>query len=154
MASRIWLIAAIAWIGVIFFSSTTIASEWCEEAFSSLSALLFARLHPGYSSYDLVHLLADKSVHVTLFLVLAALLWKAIPGARWKWVVILLAGLLVGSCSEFLQRFFPGRDPAIRDVLINLGGTGIGLILCLELARRRSYLSRPRAEAVSVASEK
>jgi VanZ family protein len=153
VSSRIWLSAAVAWIGVIFFSSTTLASQWCETGFTRLSALLVS-LHPSHSSYDLIHLLTDKSVHVALFLVLAALLWKALPSAPAKWAIILLAGLFVGSCSEFLQRFFPGRDPAIRDVLINLSGTALGVVLCLKLARRPADLSSSKEDAVTAVAEK
>jgi VanZ family protein len=153
VTSRVWLLAVIAWIGVIFFSSTSLASQWCEEAFSAVSALLFGGLRSQAFSYDLIHLLADKGFHVMLFLVLAALLWRAIPSARWKWAIILIAGLFIGSCSEFLQRFFPGRDPAVRDVLINLGGTALGLVACLMLARRTSDSLFGKAEPLTVAAD-
>jgi VanZ family protein len=83
-------------------------------------------------------LLADKSVHVSLFLVLALLLWRILPNAPWKIAAILVSGALVGSASEFLQRFFPGRDPAVRDVLINIGGTAIGAAVCLMWVKYRS----------------
>ena len=153
MSSRIWLVAVIAWIGVIFFSSTSLASRWCEESFNAVSALLFGGLHSQTFSYNLLHLLADKGFHVALFLVLAALLWRAIPGARWKSATILLVGLLIGSCSEFLQRFFPGRDPAVRDVLINLGGTAVGIIGCMMLTRRTVHTSLGRTDPVTVVAD-
>jgi VanZ family protein len=57
------------------------------------------------------------------------------PSVQWKIVVILLLGLLVGSCSEFLQSFFPDRDPAFRDVLINVGGTLAGVVVCFAGAK-------------------
>ncbi len=119
----------IAWIGVIFFSSTSIASDWCEQLYSYLCGLLYSGAQPGDASYDWMHFLADKGLHVTMFFILAVLLWKAIPAGSGKVMGILLAGLVIGSCSEFLQLFFPGRDPAIRDVFINLGGTALGLLL-------------------------
>ncbi len=49
--------------------------------------------------------------------------------------MILLCGAIVGSCSEYLQRFFPDRDPAIRDVLINIGGTALGLLICRSVVK-------------------
>jgi VanZ family protein len=133
-----WILALIVWIGVIFFSSTSLASQWCEEGFRFLSGIIFSHLHPDDSSYGLIHLLADKSVHVGLFLVLALLLWRILPNAPWKIAAILVFGALVGSASEFLQRFFPGRDPAVRDVLINIGGTAIGAAVCLMWIKYRS----------------
>jgi len=122
-----WVWAAIAWIGVIFFSSTTVAGQSSEEAFGALSKLLLTHLQPGTSSYDIVHLLADKSVHVGLFFVLAVLLWRALPSAPGRVIAIMVIGAAIGSCSELLQMLFPGRDPAVRDVLINIGGTALGV---------------------------
>jgi VanZ family protein len=135
-----WYLAVAAWISVIFFSSTSLASQLCEQLFRSVSALFFARVAPTDPSYDVLHLMADKGLHVSMFLVLALLLWKAYSSKRGKVWLILLTGLIVGSCSEFLQRFFPGRDPAVRDVLINLGGTALGvcLVLCVSKLRARS----------------
>jgi VanZ family protein len=133
-----WTLALIAWIGVIFFSSTSLAAEWCEEGFHFLSAIILGHSLSSNSSYRLIHLLADKSVHVALFFVLALLLWRILPNAPWKIAAILFCGALVGSASEFLQRFFPGRDPAVRDVLINICGTGIGAAVCLTWVRYRS----------------
>jgi VanZ family protein len=133
-----WWFAVAAWLGLIAFSSTSAAGESSERAFSSLSAILLRYFHVSDRVYWLFHFIADKGVHVTLFAVLAILLWQAIPQGRGKSVVILLAGGLVGSGSELLQRFFPDRDPAIRDVIINLGGTAFGLMLCWAVSRWQS----------------
>jgi VanZ family protein len=74
--------------------------------------------------------------------VLAVLLWQALRHSEKKIWFILLSGAAVGSCSEFLQRFFPGRDPAIRDVLINIGGTAIGIAFCIVVTKALSHRSR------------
>jgi VanZ family protein len=137
------IVGVIAWVGVIFFSSTSLASQWCEQAFHFLSAMLFNHLRPDDSSYGLIHLLADKGLHVSLFFVLALLLWKILPDAQWKIARILLFGAAVGSTSEFLQSFFPGRDPALRDVLINVAGTAFGVGVSVAWIKHRS-----RTEAV------
>lgn len=121
---------------MIFFSSTSIAAEWCERAFHFLVGIIFGGLR-NVPSLGLIHLLADKGFHVALFLVLAVLLWNAVPNMPRKIAVILVCGALVGSASEFLQRFFPGRDPAIRDVLINIAGTALGVWLCVSLLKHK-----------------
>lgn len=141
-----WLYAVIVWVGVIFFSSTSSALAWCEAAFSFLSTFLFGPKVREHPSFPIFHLLADKGLHVTLFLVLAVLLWKALPPGRSKSIQILVLGFLVGCCSEFLQRFFPDRDPAIRDVLINFFGTSLGLACALFVASRyrSGALNSPR----------
>ncbi|MGH9620452.1 MAG: VanZ family protein, partial [Bryobacteraceae bacterium] len=134
-----WWIAVAAWLGVIAFSSTSMAGQGSQEAFVSLSSILFRYLHPSYTEYLIIHFLADKGVHVALFAVLGILLWQAIPAWRWKPVVILVVGAFVGSCSEFLQSFFPGRHAEIRDVLINVGGTALGLGICFAISRLRRH---------------
>lgn len=149
-----WAWASTAWIGVIFFSSSSLAGQSSEKAFSALSQLL-THLQPGTSSYDVVHLLADKSVHVGLFAVFAVLLWGALVSANRKIGWILLIGAFIGSCSELLQSFFPGRDPAVRDVFINIGGTALGLIFRIgigKLYRPEKRLARLGASHQSVSS--
>jgi VanZ family protein len=150
LSKTFWRLALTLWILIIFLSSTSTASQLCENGFSYVSSLLFQTLHPHSSSYDLVHLLADKGLHVTLFCILAILLWQAIPNIEHKFLILLVCGAFVGSCSEFLQRFFPDRDPAIRDVLINTAGTALGLIICRltrASARRESF--EPEHSAVA-----
>jgi VanZ family protein len=127
--TKAWRFAVAAWICLIFFSSTSVASEWSESAFSGVTGLLFRQLHPNSHPFEVVHLLADKGLHLTLFCILAILLWQALPQIRRKTITILICGAFVGSCSELLQSFFPGRDPAIRDVFINIAGTAIGIAL-------------------------
>jgi VanZ family protein len=133
-----WIVGVVAWVAVIFFSSTSLASQWCERAFHFLSGIMFDNLQLDDSSYGLIHLLADKGVHVSLFFILALLLWKTLPDAQWKIVRILLVGAAIGSASEFLQSFFPGRDPALRDVLINVGGTVAGVGASVAWIKHRS----------------
>ena len=140
---RAWAWVALAWIGVIFFSSTSLALKWAEGGFSFLSSALLQHLKENTSSYHLAHLLADKGFHVTLFFVFAVLLWLALGRNVRKGWIILLAGAVIGCISEFLQRFFPDRDPALRDVLINTGGTALGLAICFAIGRVRSSRREP-----------
>ena len=122
-----WGWSAVVWVGVIFFSSSSLAGKSSEDAFSALSRLLLGQLQPGTPPYNIVHLLADKSVHIGLFAVFAVLLWKALADVRRRIGWILLLGAITGTCSEILQSFFPGRDPAFTDVLINIAGTALGI---------------------------
>jgi VanZ family protein len=115
------------WIGLILFSSTSLAGEVSDAAFTRLVAAHIRR----YDIFDLYHrwhvyFLAEKTVHLTLFIVLAIVLWRSLPNGPWRFGVVLLCGSLVGCCSELVQCLFPDRDPAVRDVLINAAGTAIG----------------------------
>ena len=144
LAGRVnnWIWAVLAWIGVIFVSSTSLASKWAEGLFDFISSEFLSGLHRDSPSFGIVHLVADKGFHVSLFCILAILLWLAIMYDGRKWLLILLSGAVVGTCSELLQRFFPDRDPAVRDVLINIGGTALGLMFCVAATR---VFSHPRS---------
>src|SRR3954471_896858 len=107
---RYWMIAVMGWTAVIFFSSTSLAGSLSEQAFDALSTLLFQGWQSAPGLYHPVHFVADKSVHVSLFAIFAVLLWNALPDISRKLGYVILAGTVVGCGSEFLQRFFPGRD--------------------------------------------
>lgn len=126
---RVWSIASAAWIGLILFSSTSLASEYCERAFAWLFSAAVGK-HAD-AAYDPLHFLAEKGLHLTLFFVLAMLLWRVFSTPRWRRVAtVAVIGLIVGTASELLQNFFPNRDPAIRDVFINLAGCLLGAAVC------------------------
>ena len=132
----LWWAASGAWTALILFSSTSIAAEYCERGFVSIYGSTLGKDFSSGQVYDWIHFLADKGLHVTLFLVLGTLLWRVFSAARWRRLSqVAVLGLLVGTSSELLQILFPGRDPAIRDVMINLAGTLLGGTLCALRAR-------------------
>lgn len=133
---RGWAAAAAGWLGLIFLSSTSFVARWCEEVFHAILGDRYAAVPlPGTPEHWL-HFLAQKSVHVTLFAVFAILLWKALPERRSKLALVFLIGGTTGICSELLQRLFPGRDPAVRDALINFGATVAGALAFRAWTRR------------------
>lgn len=132
-----WKLAVLAWTGLVFFCSTSMAGQWSESAFYFLCSL-FLGVKPHHRAYGHLHFIAEKGVHVTLFFVFAILLWNATPTSPRKAAAILAAGLVVGSLAELFQFLFPGRDPAVRDVLIDLGGTAIGVMLSAVVTKRHA----------------
>jgi VanZ family protein len=128
--SKIERFALVGWIAGIFFSSTSLAGRSSDEAFHSISRFFGYEPDPDAPDPDRIHFLAEKSVHIVLFSVLGILLWRRIPNRGQKVLTSLLSGTIIGAFSEFLQRFFPERDPAISDVLINIGGTAVGIAVC------------------------
>jgi VanZ family protein len=118
-------IASVGWIGLILFSSTSVAGEWSERAYAWIYAAVFGASKTQGTGTSLLHFVAEKCVHLTLFFVLGLLLSRVVFG-RMRFGKVVLGGLIVGTASEILQRFFPGRDPAVRDVFINVVGTALG----------------------------
>jgi VanZ family protein len=139
-----WMTAVTGWIAMIGFSCTSLAGSWSERAFHAVSAFLFQQLQLGVGGSPLVHFLAEKSVHVCLFATFAVLLWNTLPNSFRKLGYVILAGTLLGCGSEFLQRFFPGRDPALRDVCINAAATICGAVMSLVVfSSKRKQASTP-----------
>lgn len=125
-----WAAGAAGWILLIFFSSTSLAASWCESLYAYISSSFMPAGVEGHNA--VLHFVAHKSFHFMLFFILALWLWNAIAAPdRIRLAVVLAGGLIVGTASEYLQRFFPDRDPAIRDVLINFGSAAIGAVVRL-----------------------
>ncbi len=129
----LWVVAVTV---LIAFTSTSLAGEVCDRAFHSVMALSFGPVRPHSFGFLLLHFIAEKGVHLALFAALAMLLSYVMPNERWRTSVILLIAFTSGALSEWLQSFFPGRDPALRDVAINFCGAVFGLILSNFLCRR------------------
>jgi VanZ family protein len=124
----LWVFIAYAWTGFILFSSSSFALRQCNAAFQKLCSWILSggSYQPDGTTYETMRLIADKSFHITMFFVLALPLSKVFLARQSKFGYIALTGLIVGSVSELLQNYFPGRDPAVQDVLLNLAGVVIG----------------------------
>jgi VanZ family protein len=82
-----------------------------------------------------------KAAHITIFGILAVLTARALTGSRSGhvlWLAAVLAGVYAAS-DELHQAFVAGRSPLVTDVLIDLAGVAVGLLVW-----QRFLASRPR----------
>jgi len=86
-----------------------------------------------------------KCAHVTEYAVLALLLWRAlrsIPVLRAKTLIVLAAVVLgcalFAATDEFHQTFVKSRTPSVRDVLLDIAGAILGLLIGVSFARGHS----------------
>ena len=113
--TRVRVLAIVLNLGLVFFSSTKLAADLCEDAYRFYRPLFLA-----HTNLSILHLLADKSIHFSLFFSLGVLLYMAAGGTDVRRVLSVFAiCLIVGSLSEVLQGFFPGRDPSVADTILN-----------------------------------
>jgi VanZ family protein len=118
-------------LGTIFFSSSSAAAAFCDDMFTSIFAGV-----TNHETRAATHFVLEKGVHITLFLIFGLLLMGAVRALpAWRISVVFFSAMVVGSAAEYLQTFFAGRDPAIRDVAIDVCGASIGIAI--------SLLSRP-----------
>ncbi len=80
----------------------------------------------------------DKFVHFLLFLVFAILFFISIaavlfPGnAKYlPWIATAIISIGFGILIEFFQKYIPGRDPDILDVLADALGALFGIVLVI-----------------------
>ncbi len=94
-----------------------------------------------------------QCAHVGEYAVLALLMWRAL---RWGITVsmrtptlcgvVLLACALFAASDEFHQTFVKSRTPSVRDVLLDVTGASLGLLIAASFASRRPKDSRIRTE--------
>jgi len=139
---KYWL-PVLIWFGVIFAGSTDIFST---EQTSRYLVPFLRWLDPQISSSAIasVHFALRKIGHLTEYAILAALLWRALRSAenlRVKmstlFVGVWVACVIFAASDEFHQSFLASRTASPHDVLIDVCGALIGILLCLMFSRRR-----------------
>jgi hypothetical protein len=95
-------------------------------ALSLAGAVVFARWHAtGRSEVDVVELFHFVEYGIITFLFYRA--WKPADDGS-VFILPVLAGLLVGTCEEWLQWFIPVRVGEMADVFLNLAAILCGLV--------------------------
>jgi VanZ family protein len=132
------------WLVVIFVCSTSIMSA---DHTSRYIVPFLLWLKPGMSprAIWIILITARKCAHVIEYAFLALLLWRAlrsVPTLHAKSMIVFGAVLL--GCSlfavsdEFHQTFVKSRRPSVRDVLLDVTGALLGLLIGAIFARSHS----------------
>ena len=104
MKNRFLLILpVIIWIGVIF----------------TISSIPSPKIPYGYIPQ------IDKGVHLYEYLVLSVFYLYSTKGKYKLWGIVLI--VLLAGIDEFHQRFIPGRDASLLDLMADITGGGFGL---------------------------
>lgn len=134
----------IAWMFLIFAGSTDLLSANHTSRFL-LPFLLWLNPHISFQTLMLVQLIVRKMGHLTEYAILATLLWRAVrhhwPPVRksfWKPATLTLAlAMIYAATDEFHQSFIPSRTATAHDVVIDIIGAMIGLLICWMFVRHR-----------------
>ena len=137
---KYWL-PLLIWVCVIFVGSTSIMSS---EHTSRYIVPFLLWLKPGMSPKAIwtILVVVRKCAHVIEYTVLALLLWRAlrsIPTLCTRTFVVfgavLLGCALFAASDEFHQTFVKSRTPSVHDVLLDVGGAFLGLLIGTTFAR-------------------
>ena len=144
---------AAAWYAVIFcFSAQTGSSS--SALSDGLLHRLLERFWPAFfhqseaeraALADFLTFLLRKGAPMGIYVVLAGLLLWAVrrqPSPRRRVLTVLPLCALLAGLDEFHQTFVPGREGRLRDVLIDLAGAALFLLLWALLRRLQAWRKR------------
>ncbi len=144
---KYWL-PLLIWLGVIFVGSTDLMSA---EHTSRFIVPILLWLKPGMAPETIRSILfaMRKCAHVSEYAILALLLWRALrSGLAIGGKMSILFGAVLLSCAvfaasdEFHQSFVKSRTPSVRDILLDIAGAFIGLLIGASFARRHPKKTR------------
>jgi len=144
---KYWL-PLLAWLVVTFVGSTNLLSVANTSRFIDPFLLW---LKPGMTSETIwvIIVVMRYCAHVGEYMVLALLVWRALRWGTSMSVrmstlcgVVLLGCTLFAASDEFHQRFVKSRTPSVRDVLLDVGGASLGLLIAASFANRRPKSGR------------
>ena len=145
---KYWL-PVIVWMAVIFGASTSLGRPENTSRFVR-PILVWLFPHISEETIDQVHLVVRKTAHFAEYSILGLLLWRLVQwDAAWtpcrsrQYLTALLLAALYAASDEFHQEFVPGREAAVRDVLIDTCGAGFGLAAVWAARRLRPKKKGP-----------
>src|SRR5260370_31168895 len=138
---KYWL-PVLIWIGLIFVGSTdALSAEQTSRFLVPFLRWLDAQISgPSIAATQVV---VRKLGHITEYAILAMLLWRGLRGGtrlQAKTSILFslawFAAAIFAVTDEFHQSFVPSRTASPIDVMIDICGAMIGLIICLTFAAR------------------
>ena len=148
---KYWL-PPLIWLGVIFVGSTDLMST---EHTSRFIVPILLWLKPGMAPETIRSILfaVRKCAHLSEYAVLALLFWRALRGgsaihAKMSMLfgAVLLGCAVFAASDEFHQSFVKSRTPSVRDVLLDIAGALLGLLIGVSFAHRRPKTTQGTAQ--------
>jgi VanZ family protein len=135
---------AIVWMALIFLGSTDMLSA---EHTSRFLVPFLRWIDPqiSFATLNAIQFGIRKLGHLTEYGILAMLLWRALRGGTRRqmkmsilFLVAWVACVVFAASDEFHQSFVPSRTASGNDVLIDICGALIGLMICWLFGSRRN----------------
>jgi VanZ family protein len=129
-------------MAVIFFLSTSLFGA---EETASVVEWVLRKILPWLDQPDIhrIHLVIRKAAHVTEYAVLCILWWKGLVkgGASWAKAASLafFISALYAASDEFHQSFVANRTPSPVDVLIDMTGAALALLIVNLIQKQRVH---------------
>jgi VanZ family protein len=140
---KYWL-PVLIWLSFIFIGSTDLMSS---EQTSRFLIPFLRWLRPDISAeaFAQIHFFTRKLGHVTEYAILATLFWRAIrAGTKFRlqiaapFITAWLVSAIFAASDEFHQSFVQSRTAAVGDVMFDIVGASVGLVICWWFARKKA----------------
>lgn len=136
MKKILWLIALIVWISFIFYNSLQSGSVSGEASNRITNQVynIFTKLNINVNILTL-HTYIRKIAHFFEYLILGILVYKVLSefnlykGSAKILLISFLLCFVVAITDETIQYFVPGRSGQLTDVLIDMLGSGVALLI-------------------------
>lgn len=136
---KISIFLCILWMGVIFYNSSNNAEISNKASYALLSSIqktgeqIKKAQVRVKSDKEKLNIILRKNGHFIEYLILAVLIALAFFTHNFKSknaiVYILFICLFYAVTDEFHQKFVPGRNSDVGDILIDFGGAVVGTII-------------------------
>ncbi|MGA3182252.1 MAG: VanZ family protein [Verrucomicrobiota bacterium] len=140
---KYWL-PLILWMVMIFGASTSLGRPENTSRFI-VPFLLWLDPKMPMETVEKIHHAVRKTAHFAEYAVLGLLLWRAVhfnpalaAGQSRSFAIALLLAALYASSDEFHQKFVPGRNASVSDVMLDTCGAATGLAALWTARRLRS----------------
>ena len=149
---KYWL-PLLIWLGVMFLGSTDLMSAQHTSRFI-VPFLRWLNPHISWAAINTIHTVIRKLGHVSEYAILALLLWRAVRSGSALHMkmsllfgAVLLASAFFAASDEFHQSFVRSRTPSVRDVLLDVAGAFLGLLIGASFAQRHPKQTRSTTES-------
>lgn len=120
-----------------------ILNNWLPVFIWASIIFLFSSSPTGTAShFDPIDFVIKKTAHLVFFGIFSLLFYRGLifsgVGSKKAGYWAILATFIYGITDEFHQSFTPGRDPTIRDVIIDTIGAGVTIYFIWNLLPRSS----------------
>jgi VanZ family protein len=141
-----WIIAAIIWMTGIF-CATQLPYFTGENTSKTIEKVVDTEHKTidtpsaDHGGIKVLNFLIRKATHLTVFGVLAFLLFKSVEISRFSYLLAWILTALYAMSDEYHQSFMPGRTATYKDVLIDACGALIVLsvVYLLRKRKKRAY---------------
>ena len=123
----------VLWIILIFDLSTQSGSDS-----SALSHWLADRI-ASYVNSGYFHDFLRSGAHFCIHFILAVFVYAAAHADKFDaYFVTIYICIPIAFCDEFTQIFIPGRDFELSDIVLNIFGIMLALIICTAIAPKKA----------------